>query len=53
MSEWLEDFLDIAKVALADSPKLLGALGVVVRSYLVAGLVAGLDTKSAIPISRH
>lgn len=31
LSEWLEDFLDIAEVALSDRPQLLEALGVVVR----------------------
>ena len=31
LSDWLEDFLDIAEVALADRPQLLEALGVVVR----------------------
>ena len=32
LSDWLEDFLDIAEVALSGSPQLLEALGVVVRS---------------------
>jgi len=32
LDDWLEDFLAIAEVALADRPQLLEALGVKVRS---------------------
>jgi len=32
LSDWLDDFLDIAEVALADRPQLLEALGVLARS---------------------
>ena len=39
MSEWLDDFLDIAEVALSDRPQLLEAL-----LWCALSLVAGFDT---------